>query len=386
MPLLPLIAYCIVGLAQAPQGAQVSNPYNVPNWPTDPKHAKELERDIETGKKSAAEVKKQLALSNNLVYIARVQRVGRELAKIADATEVDVSYGDKRLNPFPYHFDVIANKDIQAFSLPGGNIYVYEGLLKYVESDDELAGVLAHEIAHAAFRHVATLDREQKKMQLVTLPLILISLFTHNPDVFYGSQLIGLAKGSGWSVRAEEAADYGGFQYMVKSKFNPVGMLTFMERLARDERLQSRQDLGIFQTHPVTRERAEAATQRLQALNIPIKRSLVSKSFRVELKPVSEGVEAWFYNKKLYTFGGDDAKERAEDAAKRLNDFFDSVPELWDVQVRGDAVYGKSSKLIEIDPDDAKVAKTTVLKLKTAAVAQIKNSLFGLAYRVWDGW
>ena len=67
---------------------------------------------------------------------------------------------------------------MNAFSLPGGYVFVFDGLVKYSESDDELAGVLAHEICHAKFRHVATLDKEASKLQAISLPAILIAIFS----------------------------------------------------------------------------------------------------------------------------------------------------------------------------------------------------------------
>ncbi len=108
--------------------------------------------------------------------------IGGELAAIANASKVRTTWGDKRLNPFEYTFKVV-EEDVNAFSLPGGYIYIYEGLVKYAESDDELAGVLAHEIAHASMRHVATMQREAGKLSAMQNPLILAAI------------LIGGAKG-----------------------------------------------------------------------------------------------------------------------------------------------------------------------------------------------
>jgi len=355
----------------------------------DPKHQADIDGDIKVGKKYSEEVEKEYKISTNEEYVARVQRVSSELAAIAKVNQVTCSWGDKRLNPFDYQFKVVQDEDINAFSLPGGYIYVYEGLCKFAESDDELAGVLAHEIAHASFRHVATLQKEASRLQLVTLPLILIAIFAGGEtgaNLGTLASLIGTAKGSGWSVSAEEAADYGGFQYMLKSRYNPVGMLTFMERLAKEQRFTDRMDLGIFRTHPPSRDRADTMVEHLNALHIPIRRSIASTAYRVQLRDVDGGkVEAWFDKRKLMTFGGPDAKGRALEAGERLNLFFDTVPDLFDVQLQGeDVVAGRRQPLFRVTADDAKVVGASVKDVTTQSSLAIKRSLYLLAYRVWD--
>src|SRR5579862_3129483 len=137
-------------------------------------HEADVQSDIEEGKKYAEEVEKQYKLSDNKEYQARVQRIGAEISAIANAgPSWHVLWGDPHLSRFDYTYKVIKSDDVNAFSLPGGHVYVYEGLMKQVESDDELAGVLAHESAHAAFRHVPTLEKEASKVTMISLPLIL---------------------------------------------------------------------------------------------------------------------------------------------------------------------------------------------------------------------
>lgn len=355
----------------------------------DPKHQADLEGDVKIGKKYSEEVEKEFKLSKDEAAQARVQKIGAALAAIARANQVTVTWGDRRLNPFEYQFKVVEDKDINAFSLPGGYIYVYEGLCKFADTDDELAGVLGHEISHAAFRHVATLQREMSRLQLVTLPLILIAIFAGGEtgsNVGTLAGLIGTAKGSGWSVSAEEAADFGGFQYMRLSGYNPVAMLTFMERLAKEQRFTDRIDLGIYRTHPPSRDRADTLTKRLMDSGIPIRRSLASSAYRVRLKDVEGGaVEMWFDERRITVFGGPDAKGRSLEASERMNEFFDQVPDLFDIQLRGDdTILGKRQPLLRISPDDAAAAKKPVKDLTVQASNAIKRSLYLLAYRVWD--
>lgn len=356
---------------------------------TDARQRSDLERDYRIGKQYAELVEKELKLSDKADQLERLNRIAAEIAEIAQHRKVDASWGDKRLNPFPYTFKVVKGEEVNAFSLPGGFTYFYEGLLKYVESDHELAGVVAHEISHASFRHVATMERERSKMQAITLPLILISIFAggkSGTDVAQGTQLFEQAIGSGWSQKAETAADWGAVQYLQGTKYNPVGILTFMERLARDERLGPNFIQGILRTHPPSRERAMALTARLAQLGIPIRRSEVTTTLRTLVEPVANGGYSLSFNgAKIVELGGPDAESRAREAAAKLNEFFDRVPALFDVRAsRGNTVNGFGRPLLVLQPTDADLATTTLAELTDRAVHQIKRGVYSIAYRVWD--
>lgn len=354
----------------------------------DKRHAADLQADEALGKEYAAEVEKEYKLSKDAEGTGRVQRIGSELAAIANANQVLVSWGDTRLNPFNYSFKLLEGKDVNAFSLPGGYIYVYEGLLKYCESDDELAGVLAHEISHAAFRHVATLRKEQSRLDAVTLPLVLIAIFTGGSagtGLAQTSSLVSQAIGSGWSVKAEESADYGGFQYMLKTKYNPVAMLTFMERLAYDDRNRPAIDWGIYRTHPPTRERARALRDRLFVANVPIRRSEVSTTLRASAQSEADGsVRVLFAGTILHTFGGPDAAERAEAACKDVSNFMDLVPRIYDVRLSEETVTGRGRALFTVTEEDAKAVGKPVAIVAQDALRALKSATYDLGYRVWD--
>lgn len=379
------------GVLATHASSQVPPTFQVPA-PIDAKYQKELDDESALGKKYAAEVEKENKLSTNKEFIERVERVGGEIAAIARTQQVDVSWGDKRLSPFNYTFKVIEGDDVNAFSLPGGYIYVYEGFMRYVESDDELAGVMAHEVAHASFRHLATLNREAQKFQAVSLPLLLVAILSGGQaggDLLALNQLVGIAVGGGWSVKAEKSADWGGFQYILQSKYSPVGLLTFMERLARDERSQPKRQLdwGIYRTHPPSRERAEALIENLNGRGIQIRRSAVTQTFRTHVRPADNGgVEVLFSGRALFKFSGDSALQRADDAAARLDAFFDNVPELFELRVLGDGmVEGRRKFLFRITAEDAALAGITTYALADETEANLKRALYMLSYRIWDG-
>ncbi len=352
---------------------------------------KDLENDKTVGKKYSLQVEKEYKLSTDVEMQKRVQRIGGEMAAIANSTHAIATYGDKRFAHFDYSFKVIQQSDPNAFSLPGGFVYVHEGLLKFAESDDELAGVLAHEIAHAAFRHVAVIQREAGKLEALQIPLILAAVLLGKGGAAIGTtammtELTGTALVNGWSVDAEKAADYGGFQYMIKSNYDPTGMITFMERLAKEDRLHD-QNWGIYRTHPPSKLRADALSQEMAKLGLPIRRSRVSPAYRAAVRPADNGaIEIMFGNRRLVTMTGNDALTRADAAVAHLNGFFDTVPELFEVRPGEDGVIlGGREPLIAVTHEDAVAAKVSIADLQAATIKNIRSALFTLAYRVWDG-
>ena len=262
--------------------------------------------------------------------------------------------------------------------------------MKRVESDDELAGVLAHETTHAEERHVATLQHEESKMQTFTLPLILLAILTGGAGAAAGTlgatSLYGQAVGSGWSVKAEESADYGGFQYMLQSPYDPTGMLTFMERLARLNQLSDSINWGIYTTHPPSRERAETLIGYMNAAHVPIRRSRVASSYRTTVRDtVGGGVDLVFAGKTLTTFGGAEAKARGQAAAERVNVFFDTTPELFELKTGPDgAILGDGAVLFRVDPDDSNFAHQTPADAQAQTYRAMQRALYATGGRVWS--
>lgn len=376
-----IAALCGVGFA-APQ-SQGSPPAQ---QTANPQQEKNIEADKKLGEEISKEIAKQVEFSENKEYIARVERIGKEIAEIANVTNVDVTWGDDRLSKFDYKFHVVKGDDVNAFSVPGGYIYIYEGLIEFSESDDELAGVIAHEIAHASLRHIAWMQKENSKLDLLQLGAILAAIWSPRDagKILFPTGLAIRGIQSGWSVKAEESADYAGLQYMVKSNYNVLGALTFMERLAYRDHLKPQIDWGIFQTHPPSEERAKTFVGRLKAINVPFTRSAVTTSLRAVNKIGDNGIELWFGQTKIHVFSGDEAQKRADRASDHLNDFFDQVPALFELTLRDKtAIYGSNRKLFDVIPADAEATGTPLSDSVDQAYQALRKAVFDLAYRTW---
>lgn len=173
------------------------------------------DREVEQGRKLAQRVKKELALVADETLQQRVRTIGARIAAICDRKEL------------VYHFAVIDDKDVNAFSLPGGYIFVDEGLVKKTTSDDELAAVIAHEVAHVTARHAVKRFESGIGLQLLQLA----SLATRQAQATQGISLASQAARLAYAREDELEADKLGAKYMKAAGFEPKAMLTFLETL-----------------------------------------------------------------------------------------------------------------------------------------------------------
>lgn len=158
-------------------------------------------------------------------------------------------------SPYTFQFQVIDDPDPNAFALPGGQICVHSGLLEKARSPEEVAGVLAHEMAHVNQRHGL------RQIVKTTAPRLLIRVFVDDQQGFLtlaadSSQLL---LQQNYSRAAEREADALGWQYLLDARIDPRGMIGFFQTLEADPKLAQMDNavLKPLRSHPLTRERIE---------------------------------------------------------------------------------------------------------------------------------
>jgi predicted Zn-dependent protease len=161
--------------------------------------------------------------------------------------------------PFDFKFSIIRNSAINAFATPGGYVYVNQGLITLVEDEGELAGVLAHEIAHVNARHIAEIVDRSQKIGISALAAILAGAFLGGSgDVTAAVTSFTMAAATTLSLKysreQEEAADRMGLSYLVKAGYSGSAMLDFLKIMRRYE-YYSNAIPSYFLTHPGTDER-----------------------------------------------------------------------------------------------------------------------------------
>jgi len=301
------------------------------------------EQEARIGRETLAAVLKEYGEFSNPDATARVQRVVDAVAPRSPRPDVK------------YEVHLLNDDKSNALSIPGGFICVTRGLLglnadgspaadygQAVESDDELAGVLAHEIAHNCRYDALRESQRDKKLTEGSLLAIVAAIAvgagsSEVAAVVQGSQLYRQGILSEYSVEVEAAADRAAVDYLLGSSYSPVGLLTYMERGAARYRSQSPGseevvspyvELGVYQTHPYPLERAAMLRNYLHEHGVTINRRATTQWQRADVQEgLADGVPVahlFLWGQELYRFyapspEGQTAVERANRAAEVLN-------------------------------------------------------------------
>jgi len=230
---------------------------------------RDLDKEQKLGKKLSEIIEKKHEVVKDLNQNSLITEIGNKLAEASEMREMK------------FHFRILKEDGPNAFSIPGGYIYVTYDLFDYIQSDDELAGILAHEIAHVIHNHALKQTRDNTKFTLLT---ILAVLLTGEPDVGVLGKLTTITFLNQYSREYEEEADLTAIDLLIKTGYNPVGFLTFLERLYAREMFKPEVNLGIFQTHPATENRINYVKDKLKEREIDIDRRATTDYLNVSSK------------------------------------------------------------------------------------------------------
>jgi Zn-dependent protease with chaperone function len=257
-----------------------------------------------------------------------------------------------RLKPFmernlPYQVKIIDHKMINAFALAGGPIYVSTGMMNFVKTDLELAGVIAHEMAHADRKHILIQMARNDRMTLIAIAAMIAS--RGHAAGMIGANALRVAVMGAYSIDIEKEADAFGIQALTKAGYNPVGVLTLQERLLEESLKRAYVDLGIYQTHPEERERIASAVKYLEEGGIRIKRKYALGTLRTKVEAISGDLCLMIGDEPVWR-GSDDqmTRELFEGTARSLWDHLQMETAPYDIRVETrpeEALYIEGEKI-----------------------------------------
>ncbi len=198
------------------------------------------QQEVALGTDMDKELYAKLKITNSPRLNIRLNFIGAKLAKISDRQDL------------AYHFRVVEDKELNAFATPGGFIYVNTGLME-TANDDELAGVVAHEIGHVAARHSAKRLQSALGYQLI---LGIISGVTGQPAMGDAINIVFNLVNLGYSRKDELLADKLAVRYVRRAGYSPIGLVTFFEKLKKEgEKKGASGKLVFLSSHPQIEER-----------------------------------------------------------------------------------------------------------------------------------
>jgi predicted Zn-dependent protease len=211
-----------------------------------------LETEIRVGKQYAQQVEASAKMVQDPVINEYVNRIGQNLVRNSDAK-------------VPFTIKVIDSDEVNAFALPGGFFYVNSGLILAADEEAELAGVMAHEIAHVCARHAMRQQTRANWAQIGTIPLIFMG----------GGIGYAVYEAAGFGVpltfmkfqrNFEAEADYLGLQYMYKTGYDPQAFISFFEKIQAKEKKKPGTLAKAFASHPQTPDRIEESQKEIATI------------------------------------------------------------------------------------------------------------------------
>ncbi len=211
-----------------------------------------LDKEMDLGREISEEAEQELRLVEDPVVSEYVNRLGQNLVRNSDAK-------------VPFTIKVVDSSEVNAFALPGGYFYVNTGLILAADSEAELAGVMAHEIAHVAARHATHNMSRRDLFNLCSIPAV----FVAGPVGMALREAEGVALPMSFmkfSRDAEREADLLGMEYAYSTGYDPAAMVSFFERMQALEKAKKGFLARAFDTHPMTAERVRRAQAEMSTM------------------------------------------------------------------------------------------------------------------------
>jgi predicted Zn-dependent protease len=241
-----------------------------------------IEKEKEVGEQFLLQVQQELPILQDPFLDSFINQLGQKLV---------AQMGPQ---PFHYRFFIIKDPTMNSFAVPGGYIFIQTGLIRMCDREGELAGVMAHEISHVYCRHMSRMLEKSRIVNIGTLVGLLASAFLGGvgAPLMVGSMAAGQSAMLKYSREDETEADAHGFQWLIKSGYNPRDMISIFQKMNRQRWLQGGNPPVYLSDHPSTDSRIVELAHQMQ----------VHKN---EIPPEKYYPEFHFFTTKMESLTGD---------------------------------------------------------------------------------
>lgn len=350
-------------------------------------YSKDISEDEEEkiGKKAAKSIEKRIGVLNKEDKLKELKEIADEIKKSTERPEID------------YKIKILNSTDVNAFALPGGYIFITNGLLNFAQSEHELAGIIAHEMAHIVKRHALKINKKAEKLTFLGTISAIVALILADKSgvkgdvegIFLTTAAVVENALSGYGRKAEREADNSAILYLKNTKYSPVGLLTFIERLLREKRRRPwLPDPGIFQTHPEPEERVEYIEDKLKSEGVKIDRRLTTKLTKAEVRTIvinnQELPEIFIRENVVFQPASSEEglipKQRAEKYAKCINQSLDEGAKIGDLTILENessiSIYAGTKKILTVYSSDAEFHKRNIKEIAEKVLDVIRTEMF----------
>ena len=285
----------------------------------------DLAKEREIGQKVIKQIEEQWPLTSDPAITSKLEMIINRLEP----------YMQRRID---WEVRLVKSEELNAFCLPGGFIFFTTGIIKKLETDSELAAVMAHEMIHADRKHSLKMAAESQKVTLGALAVMIASGGAAIPVIL--AQVAQVAITSGYTMEFESEADRLGLEALIQSGYSPTGMITLFERFMAEEYKQPIHEYGIYMNHPESPKRLENAVKILHARNIPIERKYSLGLLRTSIKKTGKKINLEIDGLKVLSA---DKTPENENAVKEIRNNIDKYLQLelapYEITIRNENLY-----------------------------------------------
>ena len=237
----------------------------------------DLAKEIEIGRRAMKDVEQRWEFTSDPVVLSKLEMIVNRLEP----------FMSRRIK---WEVRLVKTDMLNAFCLPGGFIFFTTGMIDVLNTDSELAAVMAHEMIHADRKHSLRMAADTSSVSLGTLAAMILSAAGGAVAPMILAQVANVAITSSYTMELEAEADKFGLDALIKSGYSPTGMVTLFERFMAEEYKQPIVEYGIYLNHPETPKRLASVVKTLHEKKIPIERKYSLGLLRTVIKETKDEI------------------------------------------------------------------------------------------------